>query len=122
MLDRFFCHHLTHVGSSGRIADHRCTSADQGNRFIAGHLQTFHQTKCHKMSYMKAVCRRVKTDVENSFSIIYQFLDFFFVCYLRDQSAGNQFVIYFHFGSPFFCFCVTIQDQCMKSMNRRACT
>ena len=101
VLDCFFCHHLAHIGSSRRIANHRCTTADQCNWFIAGHLQTLHQTECHKMSDMKAVRRRVKSNVENGFPIIYQFLNFFFVCYLRDQSTGNQFVIYFHFGSPF---------------------
>ena len=37
------------------------------------------------MTYMKAVCGRVKTDIENGFSFIDQFFDLFFVCNLGDQ-------------------------------------
>ena len=40
------------------------------------------------MTYMKAVCGRVKTDIENSFSFVDQFFDLFFVCNLGDQASG----------------------------------
>ena len=40
------------------------------------------------MTYMKAVCGRVKTDIENGFSFIDQFFDLFFVCNLGDQTSG----------------------------------
>ena len=60
----------------------------QGDRLVACHLQTFHQAQCHEMSYMKAVCGRVKTDIENGFSFVDQFFDLFFVCNLGDQTSG----------------------------------
>ena len=44
------------------------------------HLETFHQAQCHEMSHMKAVCGRIKTDVEGSLSVIDQFLDLLFIC------------------------------------------
>ena len=97
MCDRFCCHHLTHIGSSGWITDHGCSATDQYNRLISSHLQALHQTKCHKMSYMKTVCGRVKSNIECSLSVIDQLLDLFFVCYLGDQSPSNQFIINCHF-------------------------
>ena len=52
---------------------------------IARHLETFHKAKGHKMAYMKAVCSRIKTDVEYGFAFVYHFFDFFFVCHLGDE-------------------------------------
>ena len=89
MLNGFLCHHLAHITSSGRIAYHSRTTTDQSDRFVSRHLQTFHQAQCHEMSYMKAVCGRIKSDVECCFSIVDQFFDFFFVGYLGDQTTGN---------------------------------
>ena len=48
------------------------------------------------MSYMKAVCCWVKSNIEYSLSVIDKFLNFFFICYLCNQSSCNQFVIYCH--------------------------
>ena len=41
------------------------------------------------MSNVKAVCCRIKADVEGSLSVVYKLFDFFFVCYLRNKAAGN---------------------------------
>ena len=89
MVDRLFGHHLTHIGTSGRITDHCGTAADQSDRFVACHLETFHQAECHKVSDMKAVCGRVEANVENGLSVVYEFFDLFFIGYLGDQTAGN---------------------------------
>ena len=51
------------------------------------------------MTYMKAVCGRVKTDIENGFSFIDQFFDLFFVCNLGDQASGYSFFINLHLPS-----------------------
>ena len=88
MLDRLRCQHLAHIRTSGRIADHAGAAAKYCDRLVACHLQTFHQAQCHEMTYMKAVCGRVKTDIENSFSFVDQFFDLFFVCNLGDQASG----------------------------------
>ena len=101
MLDCLRCHHLTHICSSGWITDHSCSSTDQCDWFISCFLQTFHQTQCHEMSYVKAVCCRVKSDVECSLSIVDQVFDPVFVCYLCDQTSCNEFFINSHFYSPF---------------------
>ena len=39
------------------------------------------------MSYMKTVCGWVKSYIENSFSVIYQLFNFFFICCLGNQSS-----------------------------------
>ena len=89
MLDDLRSHHLTHICTSGWVTYHTGSAADQGDRLISCHLETFHQAQCHEMSYMKAVSGWVKTDVENCLSFVYHFTDFFFICYLGDQASGN---------------------------------
>ncbi len=100
VLNGFWCHHLSHIGTTGWITDHGRTTADQRNRLVSCHLQTFHQTQCHKMSHMQTVSCRVKTDIKYRFSIVDEFLDFFLVGYLCDQTAGNQFVVKSVIGFP----------------------
>ena len=99
MLNGLRCHHLTHIGTSGWITDHGCTTADQRDWLVSCHLQTFHQTQCHKMSHMQTVSCRVKTDIKYCFSIVDEFLDFFLIGYLCDQTSGNQFVVKCHWVS-----------------------
>ena len=101
MLDGLYRHHGTHIGTSAGVADHAGTAADQGDGLVACHLQTLHQAKCHEVSDMKAVCRGIKADIEGCFAVVDEFFDFFFVCHLRDQAAGNEFVINCHAFSPF---------------------
>ncbi len=89
-------HHLPHVGSPGRISDHGSPASDQGDRFIAALLQAFHQAERHEVSHMEAVRRRVKADIEHGLSVIYHLSDLIFIGYLRDQPAGNQFIVKLH--------------------------
>ena len=96
VLDRLFCHHLAHVGTSGRVADHRRTASDQGDRLVACLLQTLHQAKCHEVSDMKAVRGRVEADVKRRLSVVYEIADLFFICYLCNQSSCNEFVVNLH--------------------------
>ena len=96
VLDRLLRHHLAHIGTTGRITDHGCTSTDQGDWFVSCHLQTLHQAQSHEMSDMKAVGSRIKSDVECCFSVVDEITDLSFVRYLRDQPAGNQFIIKCH--------------------------
>ena len=105
VLNGFRCHHLTHIASSGRITNHSSSAADQCDWLVSCHLQTFHQTQCHEMSYMKAVCCGVKSNIKCCFSIVDQFFNFFFICYLGNQAAGNQFIVNCHRCSPFL-FCI----------------
>ena len=96
VLDGFFCHHLTHICSSGRVTDHTGTAAEKCDRTVACHLKTFHQAECHKMSYMKTVCCRVKANVEGCLSVIYHFFDLVFICYLGNQASRLKFFPYCH--------------------------
>ena len=96
VLNRLHRHHLPQIASAGRISHHRGTASDQRDRFVSRHLQTLHQTERHKMSYMKAVRRRIKPDIESGFPFVYHFPDLFFVGHLGDQAPGYQFVIYLH--------------------------
>ena len=96
MLNGLLCHHLTHIGSSGWITDHCGTSTNQSNWLIATHLQTLHQTKCHKMSYMQAVCCRIKSNIERCLSFIDQTADLLFVCYLCNQTSCYKFFVQCH--------------------------
>ncbi len=93
---RFFRHHASHIASARRIADHSRTAADQCNRFIPCFLQSLHQTKRHKMSYVQTVRRRVKPDVKSRLSFIDQLSDLFRIRQLRKQSSCLQFFINFH--------------------------
>ena len=43
------------------------------------------------MSYMKAVCCRVKANIKSCFSLVYHFFDFFLICNLRNEATGFQF-------------------------------
>ena len=54
------------------------------------------------MSYMKAVCGRVKSDIESSLSVVDQFFNLFFVCNLGDKASGYEFVINCHNNPPDF--------------------
>ena len=118
MLNGLRSHHLTHIGTSGRVSDHSGTAADQGDGFVACHLKSLHEAQCHEMSYMKAVCSRVKSDIEYSLSVIYHFADFFFVCHLRDQSTRYQFFINLHVSLSCFLFYFLIL-RCRKESRKR---
>ena len=88
VLDLFFCQHLTHIGLSGGIAHHTGTAANQSDGFVSCHLETFHQTQCHEMSYMKAVCCRIKSNVKYCFSVVDQITYHILVRYLGDEASG----------------------------------
>ena len=60
------------------VADHRGAAADQGNRTVAGHLQTFHQAQRHKVTNMQRVRRRVKSNIKGRLAAVNQFLNQFF--------------------------------------------
>ena len=96
VLNHLRSHHLTHIGTSGRISDHSCSAANQGDGLISCHLQTLHQAKSHEMTNMQTVCSRIETNVESCLSFIYHFFDFFFICNLGNQTAGYQLVITSH--------------------------
>ncbi len=87
VVDRLGGHHLAKVGASRRIADHRGTAAHQRDGLIACHLQALHQAKCHKVSDMKAVRRRIEADVKYGFSVVDQFPDLRLVSQLCEQTS-----------------------------------
>ena len=96
MVDGFLSHHSTHIASSGRVADHCSTASDQGDRLVTCHLQSLHQAKRHKVTYVKAVCCGIKTNIKGSFTVIDQLLNFFFVCQLSKKTSCFQLVINRH--------------------------
>ena len=102
MLDDFRSHHGTHVRTSGRVANHACASANQGNGLVACHLKALHQTKGHEVSYMEAVGCGVEADIEHGLSLVDHFLNFFFVGHLGNEASGNQFFVNLHGVSLLF--------------------
>ena len=88
--------HFAHIRPSGGIADHGRTAADQGNRGIARHLQSFHQGQSHEMACGKAVGGAVKTDIELCASVIDKVSDLGLVGNLSDQPALHQFLVDLH--------------------------
>ena len=85
VLNLLYCHHSTHICSTGRIPHHSGTAPNQGYRLISCHLQTLHQTQSHKMTYMETVCGRVKSNIKSCLSMIDQLFYFFFICQLGKQ-------------------------------------
>ena len=70
--------HYAHVDCPGH--------ADYVKNMVTGAAQmdeSLHQAQCHKMSYMKAVCSRIKTNIKGCLTRIYQLPDFFFIRELR---------------------------------------
>ena len=55
MLDGLLGHHGTHIGTTGRVADHGGTAANQGDGPVSGHLQPLHQAQSHKVAHMEGV-------------------------------------------------------------------
>ena len=104
MLNLFRSHHASHIRSSGRIADVSGSSANQRDRLISCLLQTFHQTERHEMSDMKAVCRRVKPNVKNSFPIVHQISDSFLIRHLGNQPACLKFFVNSHLSFSLIVF------------------
>ena len=96
MVNVLFGQHFAHVGTARRVADHGGAAANQGNGFVACHLQALHQGQGHKVAGGQAVGCAVKSDVESSLAVVDYFLDFFLVRYLGNQAAGFQFVINGH--------------------------
>ena len=89
MLNNFWCHHLTHIGTTGWISNHRGTAANQSDRLVASHLETFHKTQSHKVSDVQAVSSRIKTNLKDSFTVVDQIFNFLFIGYLGDKAAGS---------------------------------
>ena len=75
----FYCHNLTHVSSSGRVAYHAGTASDEYDRGMSKLLHVHHYYYLHKMAYMQAVGRRVKTDVELYLFLLKQFSYLLFI-------------------------------------------
>ena len=101
VLNLFLCEHLAHIGTSRGVADHAGAAAEKRDRLVACHLQTLHKAERHKVTYVKAVGCGVKADIKYRLAGIYQFSDFFFVCYLSNQTSCNEFLIYSHQSNPF---------------------
>ena len=101
VINIFYSKNFSKVASAGRITDHTCTAANQCYRLVSCHLKSFHQTKCHKMTYMQAVCRRVKSYIECGLTVIYHFAYFFFVCDLSNKPSGLKFFITIHIIHPY---------------------
>ena len=111
MGDRLFCHHLAHVASARRIPDHGCAASDQGDRFVARHLQPFHQTQRHKMADVQTVRRGIKSNIKHGLSIVKHLTNMRFIRHLSNQSARFQFLVNLHVA---FSFVFLFNQQCCK--------
>jgi hypothetical protein len=54
------------------------------------------------MTYMKAICCRIKTYIECSLAVVDQVSDLLFIGYLCEQPSLLQFFIYSHIGTSLF--------------------
>ena len=79
MIDRFLCHHLTHIGPPGRIAYMTRTAADKRNRTVSVHLHMTHYDHLQKMSDMETVRRRIEAYIEGYLLLSEQFSYFVLV-------------------------------------------
>ena len=97
LLDR---HHGPEILSSGRVSDHTGTAADECDRLVAGLLQTLHQKQGHKVTDMKRVGGRVKTNIESRLAVVDQVSDLILVCQLGQKPSCLQFLknmhVFFH--------------------------
>ena len=50
VLDLFDRHHLAHIGTHGRVSDHRCSAAEKSDWTVSGFLHMHHCHNCKKMS------------------------------------------------------------------------
>ena len=96
--------HLTHIGTSRRIADHRGTAADKCNRLVARHLQALHKRERHEVTGRQAVRRAVKADIKASLSVVDQVADLLFIGDLRDKAAPDKLFVNLHRSFSFLCF------------------
>ena len=99
MINGLLGHHGTHIRSAGGVPDHGGAAANQGDGFVARHLQTLHQAQRHKVTHMQGVGGGVKADVERGLAVIHHLPDFLFIGNLGDQAPGHQLVIHFHIES-----------------------
>ena len=69
------------------------------------------------MSYMKAVCCWIKSDVKCSLSIVNKVFDKCFICYLCNKTSCNQFVIKCHFCflSFHFSYCCSRSQRILQN-------
>ena len=121
MLNCFSCHHLAHICSAGRVANHSSASANKCNWLVARHLQTLHKAKRHKMTNMQTVGSRVKTNIKNCFSAVYQFSYFFFICNLCNKTSCNKLFINSHkiilqYKNKKSPLCLHTEDELTKSV------
>ena len=79
VLDGFNRHYLTHIGTSGRISNHSCASADEHYWSMTVFLHIHHDDDLHEMTDMKTVSRRVKPDIKFNFLILQKLTNLFFV-------------------------------------------
>ena len=96
VLDGFLGEHLAHIRAAGRIADEGRAIADEGNGLVARHLQTLHEAQGHEVADVQRICRAVKADVKRGFAVVDHVFDLVLVRHLRDQAAGDQFIIQCH--------------------------
>ena len=96
MVDIRLGEHLTHIGTSRGIADHRGTAADERNRLVARHLQALHKRERHEVTGRQAVRRAVKADIKASLSVVDQVADLLFIGDLRDQATPDKLFVNLH--------------------------
>ena len=96
MIDLLDRHHLPHIRTTGRIADHTGAAANQCDRLVASHLQPLHKNKRHEMTDMQRIRRRIEADIEGCLTVVNKLADFLLIRHLRDQTALHQFLINSH--------------------------
>ena len=73
------------------------------------------------MSYMKAVCCWIKSNVKCSLSIVNKVFDKCFICYLCNKTSCNQFVIKCHFCFLSFHFSYCCSRNFVSQVSPQLC-
>ncbi len=101
MLYRFFRHHLTHIRSARRVAYLCSTAAYKYYRLMPCFLHIAHDHKLHKVSHVKAICGRVKTNIERYALATQKFVQFLFPNRLLNKTSFTENVHYVSFDFHF---------------------
>ena len=94
MLDCFYGHNLSHVGSTGRVTYHACTSADKNYRGVSELLHIHHNDNLHEVTHMETVGSGVESDIELNLLPAQELPDSLLVSCLLYESPFLQNVIH----------------------------
>ena len=136
MFYRLDIHYLTHICTSGRVADHTGAAADEHDRSMSELLHIHHDDDLHEVTHVEAVCRRIESNIELDFLVLKKFSDLLLISRLFYKTSLLQNIIYIvkladiirneieiHFAlySPFDLFSTVNSVTCISKSRNDVC-